>query len=452
MKKLFVLFVILMLLFNEFEGKLTNKVWDDIKRIRKDRGPVNPVGEKVDKTAEVNIAKVPILKNKAALEKLEEIKKNLDDRLKKQAQNRGRKKRISATGAANGLTGMVQGVDIFATCNRAVTGAMPKAFCWRKSRTKGDLQCPPGLEWDDGHTFCRCPKLQSSCPQGFNFDGLCVCNKPDSTCTKCGATLVNPSCGGGGCPPGTDYSDGLCLCYNYAKSCVLCGGVNTCPNCNVVYMNSLRCPPGWVDSVDGGGALTCVTDCNATSSKFSCGVGACASSQGSCASAITDMVASIFTSIASIAILILTAGAGSGATQGISASQAGVRAALQSSKEFLIQAFKKMGKQFFKDLVIDQLKSIGISTASHFLVTSICGSYAEKVYGRYTDDTLTGSLTGDNIVGALTLGATEAVKNCSGNDATGCAQSILGVVANFDPTGLVGVAASFVYSQCENAS
>lgn len=43
-------------------------------------------------------------------------------------------------------------------------------------------------------------------------------------------------------------------------------------------------------------------------------------------------------------------------------------------------------------------------------------------------------------------------KSCTKGTGVDCAKALLGPIANFDPTGLVGIARAFMYNTCKDPS
>jgi hypothetical protein len=197
-----------------------------------------------------------------------------------------------------------------------------------------------------------------------------------------------------------------------------------------------------------GGAL-CYKDCSTYgkigSSMVNCGIGACSSTGAQCASTIFNMIFEIGMSIASIAAMVFTAGAAAPATAAASAvTKMGGKAAAKKIAKNAMQGMLRAAKDRFIAGVKDQIKDFGKSMAMNGLKT-FCNAYAYQYYDKLTDKPAKFDFTTLDPTGIAT-----SIDACGkANNGAGCAAAVMGVVGNFDPTGLVGVAAAFTHSTCE---
>merc|ERR1711935_532971 len=181
-----------------------------------------------------------------------------------------------------------------------------------------------------------------------------------------------------------------------------------------------------------------------------CGFDACSSASETCASTIMNMVFEIGFSIASIAALVVTAGAAAPATvAGSTMLKAMTKASAKmisksAAKSVLKKSSSTLGKNTWSNAVKkfgrDQVKGALTENAAK----AACHGYAQAYYQKLPNP------TEFNPANLDPTGTANAVTTCGdqGKSEVACAAAVLGVIGTFDPTGLTGVAAAFMHDQC----
>jgi hypothetical protein len=181
-----------------------------------------------------------------------------------------------------------------------------------------------------------------------------------------------------------------------------------------------------------------------------CGWDACSSAGERCASNIMNMVFEIAFSIASIAALVVTAGAAAPATM---AGSTLIKAAGKNTAKVIAKfsgkaVVKQSSQQLAKNTWKNAVKKFGVNQVKGALtenaVKAACNAYATAYYSRLGGD------TSFNPANLDPTGTANAVTTCGdqSKSETACAAAVMGVIGVFDPTGLSGVAAAFMHDQC----
>ncbi len=241
------------------------------------------------------------------------------------------------------------GLLCYPKCKKGYTGV--SFVCWQ--------DCPSGYR-NDG-AFCAKPAPYgrgAGYPwkfgdKAFSLDGARKrCRKKHGSCEKSGQ-IIYPKCKKGykavgccicspKCPSGMGTDIGVsCTKKSYTRKTIL-------PSCPAGMENDAglcykKCKPGY----DGIGPVcwgTCPPD-----KPVNCGA-ACAKSSADCALAVTDQVVSVTDIVSTIALSVVTGGAGGAAKQvatkgAKTAVKVGTKAAVrQSAKQSMKKAAKKLGR------------------------------------------------------------------------------------------------------------
>lgn len=186
------------------------------------------------------------------------------------------------------------------------------------------------------------------------------------------------------------------------------------------------------------------------SPMVNCGWDACSSAGETCASTIMNMVFEIAFSIASIAALVVTAGAAAPATvAGSTMLKAMTKgAAKMISKNAAKSVMKRSSSTLAKNTWSNAIKKFGKEQVKGALTENAakaaCHGYAQAYYQKLPNP------TEFNPANLDPTGTANAATTCGdqSKSSTACAAAVLGVVGTFDPTGLTGVAAAFMHDQC----
>jgi hypothetical protein len=177
-----------------------------------------------------------------------------------------------------------------------------------------------------------------------------------------------------------------------------------------------------------------------------CGIGACAASKAACVGSIVNMVLSSIASVVSIAAIVVSFGTASAATPAITKSANAVgmntlKAAARAAKIALKTGtnwVRAKGTQF----AIDAAK--GAITAK--FIAEYCSLIYKTIENKAGDEN---KMTKDDVINSMDVfGLVDTVKACKSNDALECSKGVISVLSTFDPTGLLGVAASFMHPKC----
>ena len=207
---------------------------------------------------------------------------------------------------------------------------------------------------------------------------------------------------------------------------------------------------------------SCHTDCQylgeeASSLTRCAGNNACAASEALCYATIFNMAMEIGMSIASIAILGFTYGAGAPATAAGAAflRKAGSKAVAKATVTATARAAMRAGASTFaRTAVKNAMKSFSKSEIKETIATGLLENAVKSIstmYPRSYYDELTTAPDSFDPKSLDPTGLASAVDACEKNvNDVKCAPAITSAVGTLDPTGLMGVAAAFMHSTCPN--
>ena len=302
-------------------------------------------------------------------------------------------------------------------CFQTISEAYPPEFCWKKG---GDFGVIP-----------------TGCPSGF-FRSLALCYE---YCRK-GYTFVLGVCWQD-CKRGTDIG-ALCIgwFYLHAKHTYI-------PTPLTNFSSRVPCPYNRYR----GGAL-CYKDCKALG-MTNCGIGACSRDSTGCGLTIMNMVFETINTFISVSLLVLSFGTASGATVSMGAAKKALKAAgkkaLKTSFQGIKNYIKKNGTTYIKKRVKESINEMAVNKAIESSLGTICNTMADGLSGQVTAKT---EFNTDSFIDKLDIvGVGDAVDSCSStateNDKIGCANAILDSLGNFDPTGILCMAAAFTQPICD---
>ena len=302
-------------------------------------------------------------------------------------------------------------------CFSTIGSAYPPEFCWKRG---GDFGVIP-----------------TGCPSGF-FRSLALCYE---YCRK-GYTFVLGVCWHD-CQRGTDIG-ALCVdwFYVHAKHTYM-----STPLTN--FSSRVPCPYNRYRSL-----ALCYKDCKAVG-MTNCGIGACSRDSVGCGLTIMNMVFEMINTLISVTSLILTFGASGAATTGLSAAKTALKnagkKALKTSFSGIKNYIKKNGTTYIKNRVKDSLKDAAMNKAIASSIGGICNEMADGLAGKVTARQ---SFDVDYFIDKVDIiGVGAAVSSCKNpvteNEKIACAQAILSTAGNFDPTGILCLAAAFTQPICD---
>jgi len=346
-------------------------------------------------------------------------------------------------------------IKLAGDCIRGLMSSIPQAFCWKMGGDAGII--PTG------------------CPDGY-FRSLALC-------------YVN-------CNPGYDFFGGVCwqrcdagyvnhgaTCYKsffrwYFKKSYI-------PSSITNFSDRVPCPLGYYRPT---GSALCYRDCKSIEME-NCGIGACASDSVTCVTTIIDMGIGTLQGAIDVVAFVASFGASSIAQPAKNAVTKVVKKVGQTSMKLMIKgsvkSLKKFKKQIFskaikklKDQLIKSGKKVIESSKNSIKVfkDKFGDSFQEKVIDP-SKDTIKSNVLGtictavfdqfmkkseeeekkdyppqlDTIASVLDVanfrGTFEACSDLSDGGGN-CAKNVVAGLSTFDPTGLLGLAATFMQPVC----
>jgi Zn ribbon nucleic-acid-binding protein len=313
------------------------------------------------------------------------------------------------------------GLKFTAACTNGVLSQIPADFCYKRG---GDFGVIP--------TLCDCGY--------FRFLALCYRDCPAGYYFLLGVCWS-------ACPSGYTDIGLLCISINgiVAKNSFISESKT---NFDAVAI----CPQGMYK----GGAL-CYRDCNKIG-LVNCGIGACASSEQECSSRIAGMVVNTIVGLGTALAFVCSFGASSAGTTGIAAMKSTITNAIKGMKKSIIDITKRIStkaitkKGFIKGAINaakDYFKDTIQSVVEDQIVAAVCGKVADSVLQK----TQGASAVGFNVAALDVTGISSLGDSCGDtsteNGRIGCASAVIGVLANFDPTGLLGIASALMQPICD---
>ena len=307
-------------------------------------------------------------------------------------------------------------------CMGAISSAYPPEFCWKRG---GDIGIIP-----------------IGCPDGY-FRSVALCYE---YCKK-GYSFVLGVCWHD-CQRGSDIG-AFCVDWFYVH-----GKHSYIPKSLTNFATNIPC--GFNQYRPVGSAL-CYRDCRKIG-MVNCGIGACARDLTSCGGAVMNMFIETVNTITSSTLLVLSFGTSTAATAEINAGKKALQRlgteALKKSFQGMKNYIKKKGiagiKKKMQKYIREKIKEAVINRAISENITPICNSMLDNLADK------TKKTTELDAVGFIkkfdVLDINTSVTNCldtsTSNKKMDCATSIMNSLSNFDPTGFVALAASFVKPIC----
>jgi hypothetical protein len=287
-------------------------------------------------------------------------------------------------------------------CVQAVADTMNPDFCWKKGLDVG--------------------VIPTKCPGGYHrYLQLCYRN-----CERDRPNFVAGVCWGSVWPP------------------------SSIPHAYTNFESAVECDAGYYRPL---GSALCYRDCG-NIGMFNCGIGSCSASSEGCASSILKMSLDTIMGIVSFVSLFLTGGASAGANSG-------VRNALNNARRNIVNGFKKLktafSQQFFdktiqkaKKAFINNLKELPAGKTAEMVAQNYCSGIWNEMKKKFDGRNEPSASDATSVLKTFDVfGIGDIVSKCESGDSTGCAQSVLNTAANFDPTGLLSIAATFTQPVCD---
>jgi len=341
-------------------------------------------------------------------------------------------------------------------CIRGLMASIPQSFCWKKGGDAGIIpnQCPPGY-------FRSMALCYVNCDPGYDFFGGVCWQRCDPGYANHGATCYKNL-----------------IRFYFKKSYI--------PKSITNFSDQIACTPGYYKPA---GAALCYRDCKNIEME-NCGIGACASDTATCATTIVDMGIGAIQGAIDVVAFVASFGSISIAQPaktmvnntvkkiGKSAMKNIVKSSVKSLKRFKSQIFSraikkvkenlvKSGKKVFdtaKNAIQTVKDKFGTTFKENVLLPSkdtvksnvlgtICGAVFDQFLTKAEEeekkdypaefDTVASVLDVVNIKGSV-----EACSDLSdGGD--NCAKNVVTGLSTFDPTGILGLASTFMQPICE---
>lgn len=313
------------------------------------------------------------------------------------------------------------GLKFTAACTNGLLSQIPAEFCYKRG---GDFGVIP--------TLCDCGY--------FRFLALCYRDCPAGYYFLLGVCWS-------ACPSG--YTDIGLLCISISGVVVKNSFISESKtNFDAVAI----CPQHMYKA----GAL-CYRDCTMIG-LVNCGIGACASSDQECASKIAGMVVNTVVGLGTALAFVCSFGASSAGTTGIAAMKSTITNAIKGMKKSIIDITKRISskaitkKGFLKGAINaakDYFKDTVQSVVEDQVVAAVCGKVADSMLNKTQGATAVGfNVASLDVTGISSIGESCA-DTASENGRIGCASAVIGVLANFDPTGLLGIASALMQPICD---
>lgn len=372
--------------------------------------------------------------------------------------------------------GMTYGETATTKCVQAAIGAVSPKFCWKGGSYNHDfnMRCPSGYYHPSGMAECFQP-----CRHGYKWawGGTCW--------TTCPAHHVEtgPTC--------NRAYWGNCCTHIWApwgrRRARVCTG---CPQVSIVgrshywphrfpfTSDRMQCRHRYSATYSNGdtdlqyqAGAACYRRCDSFvpgKGMTGCGFDACASTSAQCSQAIGNMIFEIAMAVVSIVAIVATAGAAAPAVVATKTAMAAVARKMgssaakrlaqqtakglrrQTAKSFEKNAWRLAVKRGIKKELKDQVRSTPQTVMENWsqnAIKSYCQAQTLRIYNAANPGS---SKTMDPAAWDPTGFANMANKCKAGPEDMDCKAAIVGAAGNFDPTGLMGVAAAFMHKNCES--
>ena len=385
--------------------KFQASVKSSLKKSQKIFEKTQKIHEKVEKN-EKNTEMITKQKNEIALEKAENAIKFRSSGSFSQAENENARNDLASVSKA---------------CFQGVISSIPGDFCWKKGTDFGKIPTDCPTNFDRSLALCI-----ENCKAGYHrVAGVCwqICKKPyKDRGVSCWKSSFN---------------------WHFKKSYVTMKLSN--------FDSRVPCPEGLYKS----GAL-CYRDCSKIG-YANCGIGACAANKASCKSTISSMVMDTQMAIAGNILKFVSFGAAAPVSKATQLAvrklgKAGLQASFNIAKSFIklqvqknfpdfIQKIVKKSMIFVSESIKRKIKEIDIKQICEGTLDSLAKQMDKK------------NEPGDPLKSIDFLAVSKATESCteklsSSSAKIKCAKNIMGLVASYDPTGLVSVASTFMHPIC----
>jgi len=341
-------------------------------------------------------------------------------------------------------------------CIRGLMASVPQTFCWKKGGDAGIIPtgCPDGY-------FRSLALCYVNCDPGYDFFGGVCWQRCDAGYVNHGATCFKNI-----------------IRWYFKKSYI--------PNSITNFSDRVPCPLGYYRPT---GSALCYRDCKSIEME-NCGIGACSSDSDTCVTTIIDMGIGALQSAVDIVSFVASFGATSIAQPakavvnnavkkvGKAAMKRMIKSSVKSLKKFKKQIFSKAIKKVKDSLIKAGKKVVEVSKKSVKVVKDKFGdNFQEKVIDP-SKDTIKSNVLGtictavfdqfmkkseeeekkdypaeiDTIASVLDVvnikGSVEACSDLS-DGGNNCAKNVITGLSTFDPTGLLGLASTFMHPICD---
>ena len=321
----------------------------------------------------------------------------------------------------------IRAAQLGGICMKGLAESMPPDFCWKTGGDGGVVPtgCPAGY-------FRFIALCHAECPAGYAWDGQISCQET--------------------CPSGWQTHSYTCFQHIFNWYFRKIFTQHLIDN----FHESVPCPKGKYKS----GAL-CYRDCGVVGS-LNCGIGACSTSPEACIAAITQIVVDVVSGIVTLISLVVTLGQSaamsqlrSTVTNGLKQiGQGGVKkamlTAINSAKGKFLQVFikkaVKKAQEFVKDAIIEGFTN----TIIYMVCKKVIENEAAKVRGDvpefFSEEWLA---TGVDMFGIRAIEESCTGEKTRRDGGIACAKSYIQAVSVLDPTGLLTIAAAFMFESCD---
>ena len=315
-----------------------------------------------------------------------------------------------------------EGQEMVNTCTNALMQKIPPMFCWKEGPNIKVFPnvCPKGYKFKLG----QCQKL---CNRGDKTYNTNICYKP--------------------CPKGmVEYQQTKC------KEKVR-GIISTKIHYYIERLNihdpRVKCSSNKYYKTNG----VCVYNCNLINME-NCGGDACSLDKESCKNTIIEMIKDVIEGIIDFISFCFTLGTSSGVTIARKNLHKGL---LKVNKNIIKAAFKSI-KIVFKSKFKETIKSGAKQAAKNLFKTFIgksqneVNNICEQVYRNIENRVKRKSNlpSKEELLKAIDVfEISNIVSSCGKKDAYQCTKACLETAKNFDPTGLLTIATTFMKPKCK---
>ena len=183
-------------------------------------------------------------------------------------------------------------------------------------------------------------------------------------------------------------------------------------------------------------------------SMVNCGYDACSNADAACAGAIAEMIMEAAMTVASIAVLVVTAGTAAPATAAGSAllRRMGSQGAKAVAKYSAMSALRHSVQTFSKKVAKEAAKAFPGNVAGN-AIKAYCEVYAKGYYEQLTGTPQTFDPAKLDFTG--TVSTYNACTPPNGDvNSVACAKGIVSSLSMVDPSGLLGLASALMHDQC----